>query len=792
MAVLRRKLRRDLVGSTGTLITIVAIIAVGTGSFVGLRTAQLVLQASQADYYSDYRFADFWVDVKKAPLSAVEDVAKLPGIAKLETRVIFEVILDLPGVVKPLTGRLISMPKTGFDKTINGICLIRGSGFSDDRNEEVILSEAFAKEHGLEPGDRIELILNRKRESFVIVGTAISPEYVYMVRGEGDIIPDPQHFGTLYVKEEYAREVLDFQDACNQVVGRLAPGYSGDVELLLDRVDRMLDAYGVLATTPRERQASNRFLSDEIKSLAVTAAIMPSIFLLVAALVLNILMSRLADRQRTIIGTLKALGYSDRTVLGHFLSFGIVVGLAGGVVGDCLGIALAAGMIEMYKEFYEFPAFAFQVYPGLLVVGVLISLAFALAGTAKGVWAVLKLEPAESMRPKPPERGGAVFLEKLPFIWRRLSFRTHIALRSLLRNRFRTATGVLSSALATAIILVSLVFFDSMWYLVQFQFEMVAHSDADIGMRDERSIAAMLEGRDLPGVDYAEPLLGLVCDLRHGRHSRRLAITGLPRRHRLTTPLQADLSPIDIPPSGVVLSRKLAEILHAERGDRLEITPVRGRRETVCVRLDSIVEGFLGLECYADLDYLSEVVGESQAVNSLQLAVNPLEADNLYRAIKELPNAQGLGVRGDTKANLESTFIKTITFSLGLIIVFAGVIAFGSILNSSLIEIGDRIRDIATFRVLGYRSGHVAGIFLRQNLAIFVVGLALGLPLGYGMALAAAKGYDTELFRMPVIVKSRTVLVTTLLSLGFVLVAQMFVHRQIHRLDWVEGVKIKE
>ncbi len=792
MAVLQRKLGRDLLGSVGTLLTVVSIIAVGTGSFVGLRTAQRILIASQADYYREYRFADFWVNVKKAPLSAVERVAELPGIAALQARIVFDVILDVPGVTKPLTGRLISTPTTGFDDTINGICLIRGSGFSSDRAEEIILSEAFAEAHGLDPGDRIEIILNRKRESFVIVGTAISPEYVYMVRGEGDLIPDPEHFGILYVTEHYARDVLDFQDACNEIVGRMAPGRSDDVELLLDRIDRILDPYGVLARTPRERQASHRFLSDEIMGLGVTAAIMPSIFLFVAALVLNILMSRMADRQRTIIGTLKALGYSNGKVLAHFLSFGLAVGLAGGVVGNCLGIALAAGMIEMYKEFYQFPAFAFHVYPDSLLIGLLISLAFALAGTANGVWTVLKLAPAESMRPKPPQRGGAIFLERVPFIWKRLGFRTHIALRGMFRNRFRTATGILSSALGTAIILLSLASYDSLWFLLVFQFDKVAHSDADIGMRDERSTAAVLEGLDLPGVDRVEPILGLVCDLRHGRQARRMAITGLSADHRLTTPLQADLSPIDIPPAGLVMSTKLARILDAEVGDHLELTPVRGRRQTVKARLASTVEGFLGLECYADINYLSGLVGESRAVNSLQLAVDPTAMNDLYRAIKTLPNAQGLSVRGDTKANLEATFIKTMTISLGMMIVFAGVISFGSVLNSSLIEIGDRLRDIATFRVLGYRPGQVAGIFFRQNLAVFLLGLVLGLPLGYAMTVAMAEAYDMELFRMPVVIKARAVMLTCVISFAFVIVAQWFVRRQVRRLDWLEGVKIKE
>ena len=792
MRALQRKLLRDLWGNAGTLATVVAIIAVGTGSYIGLASAQRILTASQSAYYRDYRLADFWVDVKKAPLTAVEQVAAMPGIADVEPRVVFDLIIDLPAKTRPLVGRLISTPPHDFHRTINGICLIRGTGFSPGRDEEVILSESFAQAHGLRLGDRIDLILNRKRESFVIIGTAISPEFVYMVRGQGDVLPDPEHFGILYVKDSYAREVLDFKDACNQIVGRLVPGAQRDLDRLLQRIDRLLKPYGVILTTPRERQSSHRFLSDEIRGLGVSAAIMPVIFLGVAALVLNVLMTRLAERQRSIVGTLKAIGYSDRRILVHFLGFGLAVGVAGGLAGNLLGVTLAAAMVEMYKDFFQFPAFVYRAHPLLLLTGLAISVFFSVAGTAKGAWAVLRLQPAEAMRQKPPERGGAIFLERFQRAWRSLGFRTHIALRSMMRNRIRTATGIVSTALATSIIFTSLVLYDSMFYLVDFQFEQVARSDVDIGMRDERSNEALFEARALPGVDYAEPILALACELRNGPISRRMGVMGLAREHRLTTPTQPDMKPVVIPPEGLVLSTKLAEIMQVDVGNALELTPVRGRPLPRYTFVAGVTEGFLGLECYADRRYLSRLVGESAAVNSIQLAVDPTRSAALYAAIKKLPNAQGLSVRADTRAGIEETLLSTSAFSLGLLVIFAGVIAFGTMLNNSLVEIGDRLREVSTFRVLGYQPGQVAGIFLRQNLITFLLGILLAAPLGYGMVLGTSRAYDTELFRMPVVIRPMVALASAALVWLFVLAAQWFVYRQVCKLDWLEGIKVKE
>jgi putative ABC transport system permease protein len=287
-------------------------------------------------------------------------------------------------------------------------------------------------------------------------------------------------------------------------------------------------------------------------------------------------------------------------------------------------------------------------------------------------------------------------------------------------------------------------------------------------------------------------VLGLACDAQRGQRQRRITVLGLSSRHRLTTPMQADGTPIDVPAEGLVMTRKLADLLNVGVDDQLDLTPVRGWRHTVHARVASIVEGYIGLGCYADIRYLSRVVGEALAVNSVQLAVDPRKTTALFRAIKKLPNAQDLTVRRDTVQNIESTFVQNMYITLTLMIVFAGVISLGTMLNSSLVEIGERARDIATFRVLGYRSNQVAGIFFRQNMVIFVAGLLLALPLGLGMTSGIARVYDTELFRMPVVMRLRTVFYSALTAVAFVLVAQWFVYRTIRRLDWLENVKVKE
>lgn len=439
--------------------------------------------------------------------------------------------------------------------------------------------------------------------------------------------------------------------------------------------------------------------------------------------------------------------------------------MAGGVIGGILGILLSSLMIHVYRDFFQFPQFLFAIYPDLLLFGLGICIGFAILGALRGLQLVLKLQPAEAMHQTPPEHGGRIILERVTLIWRQLSFRTHMALRSVFRNPIRTGTGIIATALSVAIIFMAMVMYDSFLFMVDYQFDQVAHSDVDIGMRDEQSRDAVFEAASLPGVDRVEPTLGVGCDLQNGPFVRRVSVMGLIPEHQLTTPRIADGTPITIPDTGFVLSSKLAQILNVKAGQTLRFTPVRGQRVSRMVHVAAIADTFIGLSCYADIDYLSSLVDESLAVNGLQLSVDPTKINDLYRHIKQLPIAQNVSARADIRHSLEETLVKTSLVSIGMMILFVGLIALGSTVTNTLIELGDRTREFATLRVLGYHPHQIAGILLRQNIVIFIMGTLLALPLSYGMTLLLSQAYDSELYRMPVVIRPMVVLLTLVFSL---------------------------
>jgi len=248
VSVLDRKLLRELRASWLLLTAIVSIIAVGVACYVSMGGAYHNLTEAKRRYYRQCRMADFWIDLKKVPLAELDALAELPGVAAICPRIGFYATVDLEHVTKPLNGMVLSLPDRR-EAVINDVVIERGGYFTDRRENEVIVNEAFAAHHKLKPGDWIRLVLNNRRQELFIVGTAISSEFVYLL-GPGAITPDPEHFGVFYLKQTYAEDVFDFDGAANQVVGRLASDVQQNPHELLDRAERLLSSYGVFTTTP--------------------------------------------------------------------------------------------------------------------------------------------------------------------------------------------------------------------------------------------------------------------------------------------------------------------------------------------------------------------------------------------------------------------------------------------------------------------------------------------------------------------------------------------------------------
>ena len=800
MRVLDRKLARELWSNKWLLSAIISIIVVGVACLVSMGSAYSNLTEAKRRYYRQCRMADFSIDLKKVPLADLELVGELPGVATIRPRIQFFATVDVESAsgdthessLEPLNGLVLSLPDRR-EPILNDVVLKRGGYFTDRRQNEVIVNEAFALAHGLQPGDWIRLVLNNRRQELFIVGTAISSEFVYLL-GPGTVVPDPEHFGVFYLKTSYAEDVFDFDGAANQLLGQLSPGKKDSAAEVLARAEQMLFSYGVFSTTPLDDQASNKYLSQEIEGLRSMAFFMPCVFLAVAAMVLNVLLTRLAEQQRTVVGTLKALGYSDRQVFGHFLKFGLSVGLTGALVGCAIGYVLAELLTWMYTFFFEFPDLRNRFNPNLHAAAVATSLICAALGSLRGTRAVLRLQPAEAMRPKPPKLGKAILLERFTALWSRLSSGWRMVFRGVVRNRMRTAAGVFSAAMGASVLVSGFMMREASYFLIDFQFKWVVKSDMEVTFKDEKSEDVLAEARRLPGVDRAEPILNVACTFTNGQFRHKGGITGLAPDATLTVPRDRAARPVRLPAAGLAMSRKMAELLHLDRGDTVTVRPVKGLRREHSVPVAEIVDSYMGAAVYADIHYLSRLVSEELAISGLQLATShdQKQVRELYRELKEMPSLQGVMNRADMVESLEKTMILNMLVFIGCLVLFAGIVLFGSILNASLVSLAERQREVATLRVLGYGPWQIGSLLFRESMIVTLLGTILGMPIGYLLSVGMAMAYDSELFRFPVILSPGTLVLTLAMAVLFGTLAHLFVQRSIHRMDWLEALQAKE
>jgi putative ABC transport system permease protein len=793
MKTLQRKLVRDLLRSKWLLLTITSIVAVGVTCYVSMQSAYHNLDQARQRYYRQCRMADFWIDLKKAPEPALKRIGRLPGISEIQPRIQFLGIADLPAVDRPINVLVLSLPDRRR-AVLNQLVLKRGHYFTSRRDNEVIVNEAFARAHGLLPGDWLYVLLNQRRERFFIVGTGISSEFTYLL-GPGELVPNPDSFGVVYIKQTHAEDVFDFQGAANQIVGKWDAGADGRQTELLRRVEQSLEPFGVFDVMPREIQPSNQFLTSEIEGLGAFATVVPAIFLAVAALVLNVLINRLARQQRTVVGTLKALGYSDAQIFVHFLSFGLVVGTAGGLAGSLLGYLSSAGMTLVYRQFFEFPDLRSGFYWYTHAVGISISLLCAVAGSLHGARTMLRLRAAEAMRPEPPRSGHAVWLERvLGRLWQRIGSGWRMTIRGIFRARLRTAAGIFAAMMGTGLLVTGFMLQESQSYLIDFQFERILRSDIDVTFADERGWEAIGEVRRLPGIDRAEPVLQVACTFVNGPYRRKGGVTGLVPEAQLTVPRDAQGRRIPLPDHGLVITQRLASILHLRPGDAVTIVPVKGERRPVTARIAHVADSYLGLAAYADLRYLSQRVGEDRVVTGAQLATDrrPENVARLYRQLKQMPGVRSVVARRDTVENLRRTLLETQWVFLGALVLFAGIIFFGSVLNASMVNLAERQREVATFLALGYDQWQVGNMFLRESMTTNLVGTLLGLPVGYLLTLATAAAYNSDLIRLPVVGPPWVWIAALVFAVLFALLAHAAVQWRIARFDFADALKVKE
>ncbi len=769
------------------VLAIALVLAAGIAMYVAYYSTFDTLLTTRAKYYADYRFANLFAGVKRAPLSLQPRILEIDGVAQADVRVVVDVTLDLPGVTEPMTGRLVSMdfPRA---RPLNDIFFRRGQEPEPARPDEVLVSEAFADARGLGPGDRVGAVINGRRRDLRIVGVVLSPEYVYSIR-PGDLLPDAARLGIFWMERRALGAAFDMEGGFNDVAVRLSPGASEPA--VAAALDALLEPYGSFGTVPQRLQTSAWFLENELLQLQTAGIIVPTIFLLVAAFLLNVSLNRLVQVQREQIAALKAVGYTNGELARHYMAWSVLISLAGAAVGIGLGKWLGISMVQLYNDYFKFPSLEHTLAPGYILRALAIGSVAGLVGALAAVRHGVALAPAEAMRPPAPERFRPTLIERLG-LRQRLAPAARMVLRNTVRQPTRTSLAILGISLAVSILVVGLFFIDAIDELLHTQFAVMQRQDVTVSFVEPASAAARHELARLPGVLSVETSRNVPVDLRHGHRSRRTAIVGLGPEPQLNRVLDTSLAPVPIAADGLVMSRTLGTILGVEAGGVVEVHVLEGTRPVRLVRVQRLVDDYMGANAYMTDEALHRMLREAGSVSGAYLHVDRAAEATLFERLKRTPFVAGVMLK---RAALES-FRETIAQNIGIMVMFnvgfAGLIAYGVVYNASRIILSERRRDLASLRVLGFTRREVSGILLGELAVIVLCAMPVGLLLGQGLGALVVWMMETELYRFPFVISGRTRVFAVAVVLVSAAISGLIVRRRVDRLDLVAVLKVRE
>ncbi len=787
MKALNTKLVRDLWHLRGQVFATALVVACGVASFVAMSSTYESLVASRDRYYSQYRFADVFAGLKRAPNSVGKQLSEIPGVSEVQTRVVAKVTLDLPDLPEPAQGRLVSIRE---DKQggLNQLFLLRGRTLEPGRPNQVVISGAFADANRLNPGDTLQAVLNGRLRKLEIVGVALSPEYIYEIR-PGDIFPDNRRFGILWMDQRAVASVFQMEDAFNDVALTLAP--QANEQGVIESVDLVLDRYGGFGAYGRSDQMSHRFISNELGELRVFGTVIPAIFLAVTAFLLHLVLSRLVAVERDQIGLLKAFGYSSRDIGWHYLKLAVAAILGGIVIGIALGAWLGQGMNNLYGDFFHFPIVYFKLSFAIIFWSLMISIAAAAIGAISAVKSAVELPAAEAMRPEPPANFHAGFVESSG-LQRALSAEARIVIRNIVRRPVKSFMSAVGISFSIALLFVGFYFYDAINKIVTVQFENVQREDVDVSFSEPRPGRAALELASLPGVSRVETYRAVPAILRSANRTRRVAIMGLSNGAELRRVVDKDLNTITLPSEGIVLGDTVADSLGVAKGDRITVEVTEGPRPVREIEVTAVVEELLGLGTYMDLHALNRLMREGDTISGAFLSVDQKHQQELYSELKRTPGVSGVGLPKAALDSFNETIAKTIGTSTVFMIGFACIIAFGVVYNGARIALAERGRELASLRVLGFTQTEIGKMLLGEQGVLTIAAIPIGFAVGFGTCFLITKVIDAEIVRLPMVLSTQTFFYSAVIVIAASVISGILVALRIRGMDLVAVLKTRE
>jgi len=787
--MLRKKMLRDLKENKGTYLACIVVMILGIMVFTAFSLVVDNLKISQKSFYTEQNFADGFAQVEALPFSAIGNLQNIKGIKQIEGRIVKDVQVYAPQSQENIYLRLVSMDPSKENR-LNDFLLEKGTPLSN-KAMNIWVDNKFFEAQNLKLNDKLEIIANGKIRELKVVGFGKSPEFIYALRTTADLYPSPETFGIAFVPIEIMEKIF-VTGVYNDLVFSLEPGV--DFEDIEDTLEYKLKPYGLRSLIPRKDQVSHSLLEMEITSLETMARVMPVMFLGIAAMILYITLKRLIEQQRGQIGILKAFGYTRGEILSHYLSYPLVIALSGSFIGGILGIILAGPFTSMYRLFFNMPEAPDNFSILYLILGIVLSLTFALGAGYQGCKNILKLEPAQALRPPSPPSGRRILLERIPFFWNMLTVQGMMAVRNISRNKGRSFFIFVGIMFCFAITAFTWSMNDLIQKMLFDQYEKVEVYDLKISL--SQSVDAKAVSRELssfPGVNRAEPMAEIPVTLKNKWLEKDVVILGLPPNSHLYNILDAEGNSVELPDKGILLSERLASLLNASLGTKLNVdTPlIEDWDSTKQVEVRGIIPQYVGINAYMNINALQEFLKAGPLATSFMLTTEKERVIPLKEKYRESALVASIEAKEESFKKLQELMASYGSF-IYIYALIGVIIGFAIIYSSSVITVSERSRELASMMVLGMTPAEVLSVVTFEQWFLGLGAMIAGIPMSKLMLTGIAQAIESDIFSMPVVISPTSYLLALIITAISIWLAQQAAAGKIKKLSLVEVLKERE
>lgn len=779
MKKLNLRLVRLIKQSYGQVIAVITVIAVGLLVYTAMKMAALNLESTLNKYYDSTNFADIYAQVVKIPTDAIEDLKNKYGIIDAQGRVVSDVPLKIKNGEEKVTIRVVSLPNN--DKKINDIYLTQGEEIQNS-NKEILVVEQFAKARNIDIGDILEIQINGRLYDLKVSGIAASPEYIYLMESEQSLLPLPEKFGIVFVSDEFARQSFGFGDSYNEVIFNVND--ENQLDKIEDKLEKVLKKYGVKRIIIKEDQLSNRMISEEIKQLKNMSKIIPVIFLGVAAVIIAVMISRMVKKDRIPIGVLKALGYRNLDIISHYTKYSLIIGIVGAIIGTNLGMLLAGAMTKLYLEFFNIPILKVNYYYRYVFYAVLLSSIFCITAGFFGGRKVLKILPAESMRPEAPKSGKRILIENIKILWSRLSFSWKMVVRNIFRSKKRFLFVLMGIALSFSMLLLTFHQLDAFFHIFKTHYGDFQRMDYSMNLSKPMNKRVLKDINHLIDVDEIEPKSEFPFEIINGWKNKVVNIIGVENDTVFYNFVNSNNQVINLPEKGIVITENLAKYLHVKKGDVVTINSFIPHRKDIKIEVKDIVKQSLGINAYMDIEEMGEILLDKELVTGAYFN----SEDNVKKKLENLKNVTSLQSLEDLK-NVFEQFLNLTYSSIGMLVVFSSILGFAVVYNTTVMGISERRLEFSSLRVMGFSRKEIFWMIVKENLILTSMAILVGIPMGKIFISGIEEAMSNDLYTLHVPVNPKTYVLAALFTTLFVSAAQLFTLKKIYKLDFMEALK---